>query len=139
MKALTNLQRSVRLLGRVSCVLACAITVQAAAQARLDPPGLTIPPESRKPATDIRAEKTATARGFEISVGNHGTDTVTGIVVTERAGSGRACPAATTVTITGSGVPEGRFTLADLTGSGITLSPLSGDQLATISYSCGVN
>lgn len=139
MNVTLNLRRSMRTFGLVSSAVACAVAVQAAAQSKLDAPSLSIPAASQKSAGNIKAEKTATAGRSEIAIGNHGMEPVTGIVVTEKVGTGRACPASTPVTITGSAVPEGRFTIADLTGAGIVLGTLSGDQVATLSYSCGVN
>jgi hypothetical protein len=41
------------------------------------------------------------------------------------------------VTITGRSAPEGRFTIADLTGSGIVLGTLTADQISILTYSCG--
>lgn len=138
MNANTTLQSSARRLGWITSTLACALAAQAAAQPTLDLPSLTIPAESQKSANDIRVTKTATADGFEITVANHGAEKVTGIVVSERASNISACPAASAVTITGSNQPQGRFTIADLTGAGIMLGALSGDQLVTFTYSCGV-
>lgn len=128
-----------RVIGGIACATASVLATQAAAQASSDQPNLTIPVESRVPATDIRVAKTATADGFEITVANFGTTTVTGIVVTDRAASTGACPATNEVTINSGGVSEGRFTVADLTGAGIVLGTLSGDEIATLTFECRGN
>ncbi len=76
---------------------------------------------------------------YTVTVTNLGTDTITGAVVTDVVGAGLTCPAGNAVTIAGSGIPAGSFTIANLTGSGIVLGTLSSGQSAVLSYSCQVN
>lgn len=87
--------------------------------------------------------KTSTFSGstntYTITVRNNGPDTVTGAVVRDVPGAGITCPAGNPVTITGSGVPGGSFTIANLTGAGITLGTLTNGQSALLTFSCTVN
>jgi hypothetical protein len=139
MNATNSLRWSVRAISRLTCLAACAITVQAAAQVTPDQPKLIIPAESQTPATDIRVTKAATGRGFEITVGNYGMNTVPGLVVTDRIGNGQTCPADNPVTVIGGAAAERQFTIADLTGPGILLGTLLGDQIITLKFDCKGN
>ena len=76
---------------------------------------------------------------YTVNVTNNGPDAVTGAIVTDVPGVGLNCPASNAVTITGSGVPSGSYTIADLTGLGITLGTLGNTQTAILTYSCQVN
>ena len=76
---------------------------------------------------------------YSVIVTNNGPDSTTGAVVTDVVGPGITCPVGNAVTITGSGVPAGSFTIANLTGAGITLATLANGQSATLTYSCQVN
>lgn len=76
---------------------------------------------------------------YNVVVTNNGPDSTTGAVVTDVVGAGITCPAGNPVTISGSGVPAGSFTIANLTGAGITLATLGNGQSATLTYSCQVN
>lgn len=76
---------------------------------------------------------------YTVVVTNNGPDSTTGAVVTDVVGAGITCPVGNPVTITGSGVPAGSFTIANLTGVGITLATLNNGQSATLTYSCQVN
>ncbi|WP_151972455.1 CshA/CshB family fibrillar adhesin-related protein [Erythrobacter sp. EC-HK427] len=76
---------------------------------------------------------------YTIRVTNTGPDDAVGAILTDTPGAGLTCDAASPVTITGDGVPAGSFTIADLTGAGITLGTLSTGQTTTLSYSCQVN
>ncbi|HMS20372.1 hypothetical protein, partial [uncultured Sphingorhabdus sp.] len=53
---------------------------------------------------------------YTVVVTNNGPDSPTGAVVSDFVGPGITCPAGNSVTITGSGVPGGSFTIANLTG-----------------------
>lgn len=86
--------------------------------------------------TNVTSGSTTT---YTVTVTNNGPDTVTGAVVQDVVGAGVTCPAGNLVTITGSGVPGGSFTIADLIGAGITLATLNNGQSAVLSYSCQVN
>ena len=70
---------------------------------------------------------------------NNGPDSSTGAVVSDTPVSGLTCPATNAVTIAGSGVPPGSFTIADLTGPGITLGTLANGDSTTLSFSCQVD
>jgi uncharacterized repeat protein (TIGR01451 family) len=76
---------------------------------------------------------------YMLSVTNFGPDAAIGAIVSDVPGTGLTCPVANAVTITGDGVPAGSFTIADLTGAGVTLSTLSSGQTASLTYSCQVN
>ncbi len=76
---------------------------------------------------------------YTLVVTNNGPDSAIGALLTDTIGTGLSCPATNTVTITGNGVPVGSFTVADLTGAGITLGTLASGQSVTLSYSCSVN
>ncbi len=118
-------------------LLAGAAATGAAAQAAPEQPNLTIPAQSRTPATDIRVTKTATGSGYEIVIANYGSESVTGIVVVDRVDA--TCPATNPVAVTSGPDTEGRFTIADLTGAGIVLSTLTGDEIATLKFECKGN
>jgi uncharacterized repeat protein (TIGR01451 family) len=76
---------------------------------------------------------------YTLVISNAGPDAATGAVVTDTPGAGLTCPATNVVTITGDGVPAGSYTIADLTGAGITLGTLGDGQSATVTYNCTVN
>ena len=76
---------------------------------------------------------------YTLTVTNNGPDSSTGAVVTDVPGAGLTCPTTNTVTITGPGAPSGSFTVADLTGVGITLGTIGNGQSVTLTYSCQVN
>ena len=76
---------------------------------------------------------------YTLTVTNNGPDAATGAVVTDTPGAGLTCPAGNAVTITGPGAPGGSFTIANLTGAGITLGTLGNGQSVTVTYSCQVN
>ena len=76
---------------------------------------------------------------YTITVVNNGPDSVTGAVVTDTVVEGLTCTGTDVVTLSGDGVPTGSFTIADLTGAGITLETLADGQSVTITYTCEVN
>ena len=76
---------------------------------------------------------------YTLVVTNNGPDTVTGAVVTDVIGNGLTCAPTNVVSISGDGVPAGSFTVADLTGAGITLETLADGESATFTYTCEVN
>lgn len=80
-----------------------------------------------------------TTVAYTITARNSGPDPVSGAVVTDTVGTRLNCPASNAVSITGSGVPSGSFTIANLTGAGITLGTLNNGQSATLTFSCQVN
>jgi uncharacterized repeat protein (TIGR01451 family) len=75
---------------------------------------------------------------YTVTATNAGADAITGAIVTDVVGSRVTCPAGNTVTITGSGVPAGAYTIANLTGAGIALGTLASGQSAILTYSCQV-
>ena len=75
---------------------------------------------------------------YTLTVINNGPDMVTGALVTDTPGSGLTCPATNAVTVAINGVPFGSFTVADLTGAGITLSALGNGESAVLSVTCNV-
>jgi hypothetical protein len=76
---------------------------------------------------------------YTLTVTNNGPDAATGAVVTDTPGAGLTCPAGNAVTFSGPGAPAGSYTIANLTGAGITLATLGNGQSVTITYSCQVN
>lgn len=108
------------------------------AQTAPDSASVDIPAVVRTPATDVSIEKVASGSELKLIVTNTGPDPVTGILVREKVGIGRACPAANRVTITGNGTPAGTYTIASLIGPGIALDTLPSGQTATLSFSCQV-
>jgi uncharacterized repeat protein (TIGR01451 family) len=82
---------------------------------------------------------TGSSVNYSIIVTNQGPDAANGANVKDTPISGLTCPASSPVTISGNGTPSGSFTIADLTGAGITLGSLSNGQSATLSFSCQVN
>jgi uncharacterized repeat protein (TIGR01451 family) len=76
---------------------------------------------------------------YTLTITNNGPATAIGALVRDVPGFGITCPAANPVTISGSGVPVGTFTIGDLTSAGIALETLTAGQSATLSYSCEVN
>lgn len=80
-----------------------------------------------------------TTSTYVIMATNNGPDFAFGSVVSDSIVSGLTCDAANAVTISGDGVPSGSFTVADLTGSGITLGTLENGQSTQLSYDCIVN
>jgi len=76
---------------------------------------------------------------YTLVVTNNGPDPVTGAVVNDTPMSGLSCTGTNSVTITGDGVPPGSFTIAELTGGGITLETLADGEAATLSFTCEVN
>jgi uncharacterized repeat protein (TIGR01451 family) len=99
-------------------------------------------PATAAPNTDMVNLKTANADGrdsYSVLITNTGPVAVTGAVVTDSADNGRNCPRSNAVTITGNGVPEGSFKVANLVNPGIALGTLQPGQSATLTYSCQVN
>jgi uncharacterized repeat protein (TIGR01451 family) len=76
---------------------------------------------------------------YSLTITNNGPAAATGALVQDTPGAGITCAAADPVTISGSGVPAGTFTIGDLTGAGIALGTLKAGQSATLSYSCQIN
>ena len=139
MTAIINPRRCARTMGTLSGIIGLAIAAPAVAQTALDTATVSVPSERMTPSTDLTLLKETSTGGFAVTVINTGPDAVTGVIVADKAGSGRLCPAGNAVTITGNGVPVGSFKIANLTGPGIALGTLSSGQSATLTYSCQVN
>jgi len=76
---------------------------------------------------------------YTLVVTNNGPDSVTGPIVTDTPTSGLTCSGTDPVSVSGPGAPSASFTIADLTGAGITLGTLADTETATLTYSCEVN
>lgn len=76
---------------------------------------------------------------YSVIVTNNGPGSVTGAIITDTPVARLTCPPTNPVTITGSGVPAGSFTISNLTGAGIVLGVLANGQQTTLSYACTVN
>lgn len=87
-------------------------------------------------STEVFSGSTTT---YTLTVSHIGGDSITGAVVSDTPGAGLTCDAASSVTITGDGVPSGSFTIADLAGAGIALGTLVAGQSTSLTYSCQVN
>ena len=84
----------------------------------------------------VTANQTTT---YTLTVTNNGPSPANGAVVTDTIGSNLTCAATNTVTVTVDGTPmTGPFTVADLTGAGITLANLDKDKQATLTFDCSV-
>jgi uncharacterized repeat protein (TIGR01451 family) len=122
-------------------VIFLPVSASAQAQTALSGSDLILP-ATAAPNTDIVNLKTASVGGrdsYSILITNTGPVAVTGAVVTDTADNGRNCPRSNAVTITGNGVPEGSFKIANLVNPGIALGTLQPGQSATLTYSCQVN
>lgn len=77
---------------------------------------------------------------YTLVVTNHGPAGITGALVKDAPETGVTCAPGNAVTITGNGVPVGGpFTVANLTGAGITLGALANGQSAMLTFQCTVN
>ena len=124
-----------KLLVTVAPIIAVSLSGSAMAQIALSGSDLILPATAPLTA-DMVILKTANSgsiASFSVVVTNTGTEAVTGAVVTDTADT---CSKINPVTITGNGVPEGSFTIANLTGSGIALDTLQSGQTATLTYTC---
>lgn len=79
------------------------------------------------------------ATTYTLRVTNNGPSTITGALVRDAPGAGVTCPAGNAVTVSGDGLPSGGpFTIASLTGAGITLGALANGQTTVLSFTCNV-
>lgn len=78
---------------------------------------------------------------YVITVTNNGPEPVSGAVVTDTVGANVTCPGSNPITVGGTGTPPpgGPFTVANLTGAGISLATLGSGQTNTFSFTCTVN
>ncbi len=99
------------------------------------------------PSVDLEITKTngttsvfsGSTTTYTLTIKNNGPDSATGAIVKDTPGAGLTCPASNPVSFSGSGAPVGTYTIADLTGTGITLGTLGNGQSVTVTYSCQVN
>lgn len=82
---------------------------------------------------------TGSTTSYTIRVTNNGPDTALDVVVSDVVGSGLSCNTTNAVNISGDGAPTGSFTVADLTGAGITLDALDDQETTILTYNCTVN
>jgi uncharacterized repeat protein (TIGR01451 family) len=90
--------------------------------------------------------KTITTSGstndYVISLTNNGPSAADGSVITDVVGAGLTCPAGNTVTCTAAGgavCPTGPFSIANLTGAGITIATLPATGSVQLAYACTTN
>lgn len=77
---------------------------------------------------------------YYVTATNNGPGSAIGVNLVERLRSGVSCTGSGPIrSVSGNAMPGGSFTIADLTGPGITLTKLDLGQSTTVSYSCQVN
>jgi uncharacterized repeat protein (TIGR01451 family) len=134
--------RSLSKLGLLAApAIILSISVSAQAQTALSGSDLILP-ATAAPNTDMVNLKTQAVGGqgrYSVLVTNTGTVAVTGAMVTDIPGAGESCPRGNPVIITGSGVPDGSFTISNLLNPGIALGTLQPGQSAILTYSCQGN
>lgn len=94
--------------------------------------------------TDNKAIATSgTPNNYIVTLTNNGPAAADGAVITDVVGTGLTCPAANVVTCTvlagGAVCPAGPFTIANLTGAGITIATLPATGSVQLAYACNVN
>lgn len=120
-------------------VAAVSVSGTASAQQALFGSELIIPPTPANATADVvilKTEASGRFNSFNVVVNNTGPTPVIGAIVTDKGGNGGSCPKSNPVVITGGGVPEGSFTVANLNDAGIALGTLQPGQSATLAYSC---
>jgi uncharacterized repeat protein (TIGR01451 family) len=77
---------------------------------------------------------------YHVTITNNGPGSASNIKLVEAPRAGVNCPDSGVITaISGSALPSGKYTIADLTGPGIPLTKLDLGQSTTLTYSCQVN
>lgn len=93
--------------------------------------------------TDNKAVTTSgSTNNYVITLTNNGPSAADGSVITDLVGVGLTCPAANVVTCTPAGgavCPAGPFTMANLTGAGITIATLPATGSVQLAYACTTN
>lgn len=138
MGSVRHRQSRVRLFLAAGVIIGMSVSGVALAQTALTGSDLILP-ATAAPTADmiiLKTENSGRSGSFLIVVSNTGSVAVTGAAVTDKAGLGGFCSKANPVLISGDGVPEGSFTIANLSGSGIVLGTLQPGQSATLTYSC---
>ena len=139
MKKYFHTSRLAGLLLAAGSIAAVSVSGAALAQTALFGSELIIPQTPANLAADVVILKTQASgrfNNFNVIVTNTGSSAVIGAIVTDKGGNGGRCPKTNPVTITGGGVPEGSFTVANLNDAGIALGTLQPGQSATLTYSC---
>jgi hypothetical protein len=134
MGSVRHRQSRARLFLAAGVIIAMSVSGAALAQTALKGSDLILP--ATADMIILKTENSGRSGSFSVVVTNTGSVEVTGAAVTDIAGLGGICPKTSAVTITGNGVPEGSFTIANLSGSGIALGTLQPGQSATLTYSC---
>lgn len=130
----TRFRRLILAAGTVAMLM---VSGNATAQDALTGSDLILPADA-PPTADMVNLKTEDRRAgsFSVVINNTGTVAVTGAIVKDTGGTSGFCAKNNPVTITGSGVPEGSFTIANISGQGIALGTLQPGQSATLTYLC---
>jgi uncharacterized repeat protein (TIGR01451 family) len=93
--------------------------------------------------TDGKAITTSgSTNNYVITLTNNGPAASDGAVITDLVGAGLTCPAGNAVTCTPAGgavCPTGPFTIANLTGAGITIATLPSTGSVQLAYVCTTN
>lgn len=94
--------------------------------------------------TDSKAiTTTGSTNNYVVTLTNNGPSAADGSVITDVVGAGLTCPAANVVTCTvlagGAVCPVGPFTIANLTGAGITIATLPATGSVQLAYACTTN
>ena len=112
------------------------ISANALAQTELFGSDLILPANAPSNTDVIYVKTEGSFDSFSVVVTNTGPVAVTGATVTDTGGTAGNCAKTNSVKITGSGVPEGSFTIANLNAPGITLGTIEPGQSATLTYAC---
>lgn len=93
--------------------------------------------------TDNKAITSAgSTNNYVVTLTNNGPSVADGSVITDVVGAGLTCPAGNAVTCTAAGgavCPAGPFTIANLTGAGITIATLPATGSVQLAYACTTN
>ena len=102
-------------------------------------PSVEIPNVPVAPGTNAKPASGSTVT-YYVTATNNGPALATGFKLVEGPRTGVTCPANGPVVIaSGKALPRGNYTIADLTGPGLTLPTLDLGQSTTLTYSCQVN
>ena len=128
-----------KLLLAAASIAAVSVSGAALAQTALFGSDLVIPATPANATADVvllKTEASGSFNSFKVVITNTGPSAVIGAIVTDKGGIDGRCSKSNLVTITGGGVPEGIFTVANLNDAGITLGTLQPGQTVTFTYSC---
>lgn len=136
MNGIKQKSRTAKLLWAAGSISALMVSANALAQDALGGSDLVLPANAPSNADMIHLKTESGFNSFSVLVSNTGPVAVTGAVVTDTGGTGGICSKANPVKVTGDGVPEGSFTVANLIAPGIALGTLEPGQSATLTYAC---